>query len=64
MEIESLGNHLRNLLSPYRTLLSLVKEVNEGKIGIEALKKYKCDNIEELIEFSQSEQMENNIWRK
>lgn len=60
---ETLGNHLRNLLTPYCTLLNLVKDVNNGKIDKEFLKKYKCDNLEKLIEFSKSEQMENNIWR-
>ena len=27
------------------------------------LKKYKCDNISEIIEFSHSNEMENVLWR-
>lgn len=61
---ETLGAHLRNLLSPYKTLLCLVKDVTEGKMDLEVLRKYKCDNISDIIEFSKSEEMESNIWRK
>ena len=61
---ETLGAHLRNLLTPYQTLLSLVEEVNNGRAEVEVLKKYKCDNMKELLEFSRSEEMETGIWRK
>lgn len=62
MAVETLGAHLRNLLSPYQCLLELVKDVNEGNINPDFLKKHKCDNIKELIEFSQSYEMENTLW--
>ena len=61
---ETLGAHLRNLLTPYKTLLSLVEDVNNGKAKVEVLKKYKCNNIKDLLEFSRSEEMETGIWRK
>ena len=64
MATETLGAHLRNLLSPYKTLLSLVEDVNKGKIDASVLKKYKCDNIDELIKFSYSDKMENVLYRK
>lgn len=64
MATETLGAHLRNLLTPYKTLLCLVEDVNEGKMDISVLKKYKCDNIDELIKFSYSDKMENVLYRK
>lgn len=63
MATETLGAHLRNLLGPYRSLLDLVEEFNKGNIEPDFLKKYKCDNIKELIEFSYSDKMENTLWR-
>lgn len=60
---ETLGAHLRNLLSPYRTLLGLVNDAVNGDFDTNALKKINCDNIDELIEFSRSDKMENTIWR-
>lgn len=63
MATETLGAHLRNLLTPYKTLLGLVEDVNNGKMDINVLKKYKCDNISEIIEFSHSNEMENVLWR-
>ena len=45
---ETLGAHLRNLLSPYKSLLELVKN---GKADAETLKKYNLDNLNDLIEF-------------
>lgn len=64
MATETLGAHLRNLLTPYKTLLCLVEDVNKGKIDASVLKKYKCDNIDELIKFSYSDKMENVLYRK
>lgn len=64
MATETLGAHLRNLLTPYKTLLCLVRDVNNGIMDISALKKFKCDNIEEIIEFSYSDKMENNLYRE
>ena len=63
MATETLGAHLRNLLTPYKTLLDLVEDVSNGKMDISIFKKYKCDNISEIIEFSHSDKMENTIWR-
>ena len=63
MTTETLGAHLRNLLTPYHTLLGLVEDVNNGKIDMSVLNIYKCDNISEIIEFSYSDKMENTLWR-
>jgi hypothetical protein len=63
MATETLGAHLRNLLTPYRTLLDLVNDVVNGDFDIDVFKKINCDNINELIEFSHSDKMENIIWR-
>ena len=64
MATETLGAHLRNLLTPYKTLLCLVEDVNEGNMDISVLKKYKCDNIDEIIKFSYGDKMENNLYRE
>ena len=64
MATETLGAHLRNLLTPYKTLLCLVEDVNKGEMDASVLKKYKCDNIDELIKFSYSDKMENVLYRK
>ena len=37
--------------------------INNGKFELDVLKKIKCDNIDEIIEFSYSDKMENNLWR-
>jgi hypothetical protein len=58
---ETLGAHLRNLLTPYKTLLHLVKF---GKADEETINKFHLDNLDDLIEFSNSEVMENSIWKK
>ena len=63
MATETLGAHLRNLLTPYSTLLNIVKEVNNGTMDVSVLKKYKSNNISEIIEFSHSDKMENTLWR-
>lgn len=63
MATETLGAHLRNLLTPYKTLLSLIKDVNNGTMDVSVLKKYECNNINEIIEFSNSDKMENTLWR-
>lgn len=59
---ESLGAHLRNLLSPYKNLLQLVADVNSNRIGKESLERFKCDNLEDLISFSKSKVMEETMW--
>ena len=63
MATETLGAHLRNLLRPYQCLLDVVEEVNKGNVSLDFLKEHKCDNFKELIEFSQSDKMENTLWR-
>lgn len=61
---ETLGAHLRNLLTPYKTLLCLIEDEKDIKLGKETLEKYGLDNLDELISFSNSEMMENTLWRK
>ena len=63
MATETLGAHLRNLLSPYQCLLDIIEDVNKGNIRRDFLTEHKCDNLKELIEFSQSDKMENTLWR-
>ena len=63
MATETLGAHLRNLLTPYKTLLNIVKEINNGTMSTDFLKKYECNNIDEIIEFSYTDKMENTLWR-
>lgn len=55
MKKETLGAHLRNLLTPYKNLLQLVKD---GKADEETIRKHNLDNLDELIAFSNSEEME------
>ena len=62
--METLGAHLRNLLTPYKNLLQLVEDVNSGKFGVESLKRFECNNLQELIDFSMSEEMESITWKK
>jgi len=61
---ETLGAHLRNLLTPYKTLLCLIRDEKDIKLDKDTLEKYGLDNLEELISFSNSEVMENTLWRK
>ena len=63
MATETLGAHLRNLLTPYCTLLNIVEEINNGTVDVNVLKKFECNNIDEIIEFSHSDKMENTLWR-
>ena len=63
MTAETLGAHLRNLLTPYRTLLDLVNGAVNGDFDIDIFNKINCDNFNELIEFSHVDKMENTIWR-
>ena len=63
MATETLGAHLRNLLTPYNTLLSLVDNVIKGDLDLDALKRFRCNNINDIIEFSYSDKMENTLWR-
>lgn len=63
MATETLGAHLRNLLTPYRTLIGVVELVCNGKLDLEDLKELRYNNIDALIEFSHSDKMENVLWR-
>lgn len=63
MATETLGAHLRNLLTPYCTLLNIVTDVMVGNVGFDALNKIDCNNLDELIKFSHSDKMENTLWR-
>ena len=55
MKNETLGAHLRNLLTPYKNLLQLVKD---GKADEETIRKYDLDNLDDLIAFCDSEEMQ------
>jgi hypothetical protein len=69
---ESLGAHLRNLLTPYANLIDLVGELlrakregNEEEFNklLNMLKNYDYNNIQDIIDFSFIEQMELINWR-
>ena len=69
---ESLGAHLRNLLTPYANLIELVGELlrakredNEEEFNkvFNMLKNYDYNNIQDIIDFSFIEQMELINWR-
>jgi hypothetical protein len=61
---ETLGAHLRNLLTPYKTLLNLIEDEKGIKLDKDTLEKYGLDNLEELISFSNLDVMENTLWHK
>lgn len=66
MANETLGAHLRNLLSVYKTLIELNKsdDINlEEYAKTKSFKKRLDNNLQELIDFSYSDKMENNLWR-
>ena len=60
---ETLGAHLRNLLTPYKTLLYLIEDEIDIKLDKETLEKYGLDNLEDLISFSHAKEMEETLWR-
>ena len=60
---ETLGAHLRNLLTPYKTLLYLIEDEIDIKLDKENLEKYGLDNLEDLISFSHAKEMEETLWR-
>ena len=67
-EFESLGNHLRNLLSPYQTLVDVVQEYNDGEFDESEFKRIignaqLQDGIDKVIEFSKHPKMEQINWR-
>lgn len=69
---ESLGAHLRNLLTPYATVIDLLGEIlsanrngdeKKTKELLDTLDKYDFNNIQDIIDFSFIEQMELINWR-
>ena len=67
-EFESLGNHLRNLLSPYQTLVDVVQEYNDGEFDESEFKSIIGNaqlqvGIDKVIEFSKHPKMEHINWR-
>lgn len=69
---ESLGAHLRNILTPYATVITLLGEIlsanrngdeKKTKELLDALDKYDFNNIQDIIDFSFIEQMELINWR-
>ena len=69
---ESLGAHLRNLLTPYASLIDIVGEIltanrngdeKKTKELLDTLDKYDFNNIQDIIDFSFIEQMEKINWR-
>lgn len=60
MATETLGAHLRNLLSPYKTLITLVR--NKKEIPDFILES--CEhNFKDLLDYSNTDKMEDNYWR-
>ncbi len=71
-DFESLGAHLRNLLTPYANLIQLTEDLlkakrenNEEEFNkiFNMLKDYDFNNIQDIIDFSFIEQMELINWR-
>lgn len=71
-DFESLGAHLRNLLTPYATVITLLGEIlsanrngdeKKTKELLDSLNKYDFNNIQDIIDFSFIEQMEKINWR-
>lgn len=69
---ESLGAHLRNLLTPYANLIQLAndllnakREGNEEEFNkiLNMMNVYDFNNIQDIIDFSSIEQMELINWR-
>ena len=60
---ESLGAHLRNLLSPYKNLLAVLRDVVLDREWGAVIKTVNTseENLKKLIEFSQRPEMENNV---
>lgn len=65
MATETLGAHLRNLLTPYKTLISVCEETRFEipKSTLEAALENCKENFDMMLDFSNSEKMESNLWR-
>ncbi len=65
MATETLGAHLRNLLTPYRTLISVCKEDKFETIKdvLEEILENCEENFTMMMDFSNSDKMENVLWR-
>lgn len=62
---ETLGAHLRNLLSPYKNLLQIINDVKEGKMDRGYIwSNSDSEALDKLIEFSKCEQMESVVYKK
>ena len=60
---DSLGSHLRNLLTPYCNLIELCKNRDFDYISDKIISSCK-KNLEELISFSEDKKMELHNWRE
>ena len=65
MATETLGAHLRNLLTPYKTLISICKndKFEIPKDILEEILENCEENFNNMLEFSNSDKMENVLWR-
>lgn len=65
MATETLGAHLRNLLTPYKTLISVCEETRFEipQSTLESILQNCKENFDIMIEFSNSDKMENVLWR-
>lgn len=68
IKFESCGNHLRNLLTPYQCLIDIIQNYLDGNIAVGDIKDFLKDkNLQEeinnIIEFSKSDKLENINWR-
>ena len=66
---ESYGAHLRNLLTPYANLIALVEAFNKNEISETVFLQLTKDenfnsNLEEIIDFSKDNKMEQLNWRE
>ena len=67
-EFESLGNHLRNLLSPYQFLVDVVSAYNNGEFDETEFKRIigsaqMQEGVDKVVEFSKHPKMEQINWR-
>ena len=68
IKFESCGNHLRNLLTPYQCLIDIIQNYLDENISVGDIKdclkdKNLQEGINNIIEFSKSDKLENINWR-